>query len=46
MALMDNDREMPSVMEYHSVVETADNGIEYHRIFDDEFRLRKELYNP
>lgn len=36
----------PAIVEYHSIVEMAGNGIKYHRIFDDGFRFRKESYNP
>ena len=35
IAVLENGKEKPTIMEYHSVTEKAKNGIEYHRIFDD-----------
>ncbi len=46
MAVIENGQEKPTIMEYHSIIETAENGIEYHRIFDDSYLFRKEAYNP
>lgn len=38
--------EKPCVIDYHSVVEKAENGVEYNRIYDDGFLFRNEPYNP
>ena len=46
LAILQKGKEKPTIMEYHSVIETAENGIEYHRIFDDGYRFRNETYNP
>ncbi|MCR5131908.1 MAG: hypothetical protein K6C10_10680 [Prevotella sp.] len=46
IALIGKNNEKPTIMEYHSVLEKAENGIEYHRIFDDNYRIRGEAYNP
>ena len=46
IAVLENGKEKPTIMEYHSVTEKAKNGIEYHRIFDDGYRFRNEAYNP
>lgn len=39
-------QEIPTIAEYHSAQETAENGIVYHRIFDDSYRSGGEAYNP
>ena len=46
MAVVENGKTMPVIIEYHSVAETAENGIEYQRIFDDSYLFRREPYNP
>lgn len=46
MAVLEKGKDKPVIMEYHSVAETAENGKEYHRIFDDGYRFRNETYNP
>ena len=46
MAFAEKGQETPTIMEYHSTQETAENGIVYHRIFDDSFLIRGEAYNP
>lgn len=46
MAVIENGKEKPAIMEYQSFAETAENGMMYHRIFDYSFRFRKEEYNP
>ena len=46
LAVLEKGKDKPTVLEYHSVAELAENGIEYFRIFDDGFRFRKEPYNP
>jgi hypothetical protein len=46
IAVLEKGKEKPTIMEYHSVAETAENGIEYHRIFDDSYIFRREDYNP
>ena len=46
LAVWKKGNDKPTIMEYHSVAETAENGIEYYRIFDDSFRFRHEAYNP
>lgn len=38
--------EKPYVIDYHSVAEKAENGLEYNRIYDDGFLFRNEPYNP
>ena len=46
MVAIKNGKEKPTIREYHSVVESTENGVEYHRIFDDSYRFRHEAYNP
>lgn len=46
MAIWEKGKEKPTIMEYHSVTETTENGMEYHRIIDDGYRIRGEAYNP
>lgn len=46
MAVVENGKTMPVIIDYHSVAETAENGIEYQRIFDDSYRFRREAYSP
>ena len=46
MAVIEQGKEVPIILEYHSVVEVAENGQEYHRIIDDSYRFRHEAYNP
>jgi hypothetical protein len=46
MAFVEKGQDIPTVVEYHSAQETAENGIVYHRIFDDSYRIRGEAYNP
>ena len=46
LAVWERGNEKPAVMEYHSVAETAGNGIEYYRIYDDGYIFRHEAYNP
>ncbi len=46
IAVLEEGEEKPTIMEYHSVAETAENGMEYYRIFDNSYRFRKETYNP
>jgi hypothetical protein len=46
MAFVEKEQDIPTVVEYHSAQETAENGIVYHRIFDDSYRIRGEAYNP
>ena len=46
IAIKEKGSDNPTIMEYHSVAETAGNDVEYHRIVDDSYRFRKETYNP
>ena len=46
LAVLDKGNDKPIIMEYHSVAETVENGMEYYRIFDDRYRFRNEAYNP
>jgi hypothetical protein len=46
IAVIENGKTKPDIMEYHSVVETAGNGIDYYRIYDDSYKGRKEAYSP
>ena len=47
LAILEKWSEEPTIMQYHSEVETAENGIEYHRIIDDSSIFRHDkLYNP
>ena len=47
MAVMERGIETPTLLQYHSDVETAENGIKYYRIFDDSSLFHYgELYNP
>ena len=46
MAFVEKGQDIPTVVEYHSAQETAENGIVYNRIFDDSYRIRGEAYNP
>lgn len=36
----------PSFAEYHCVPEKGTNGVDYYRIYDWDFYIRKEYYNP
>jgi len=46
MVFVEKEQDIPTVVEYHSAQETAENGIVYNRIFDDSYRIRGEAYNP
>lgn len=46
LAVWEKGMDKPTIMEYHSVAETVENGMEYYRIFDDSNRFRNEAYNP
>ena len=46
MAFVEKGQDIPTVVEQHSALETAENGIVYHRIHDDSYRIRGEAYNP
>ena len=46
MAFIEKGKDIPTVVEYHSVQETAENGIEYYRVIDDGYHIRGEAYNP
>lgn len=46
MAFIENGNEKPTITEYHSVLEKADNEMEYYRIFDDGHCVGDEAYNP
>lgn len=46
VAFIEKGKDIPSVAVYHSVKETAENGMVYHRIFDDSYQIRGEAYNP
>jgi hypothetical protein len=46
MAFVEKGQDIPTVVEQHSALETAENGIVYHRIYDDSYRIRGEAYNP
>ena len=46
MAIVEKGTEKPVIAEYYSMAEKADNGMEYHRIYDDSWRFRGETYNP
>ena len=43
MAFVEKEQDIPTVVEYHSAQETAENGIVYNRIFDDSYRIRGEV---
>ena len=36
----------PSILEFRGMAETAENQIEYYRIYDDSYKFRHEDYNP
>ncbi len=38
MAVLEKGKESPTILEYHSYVETLENGTEYYRIYDHSFR--------
>jgi len=46
MAVIENGNEKPTLVEYFGFVETAENGIEYHRIYDYSYIFSFEGYNP
>lgn len=46
MAIMEKGMERPVVMQYHGNKETAENGIVYYRIFNDEYVLCNDDYIP
>lgn len=46
MAVMEKGQEQPAILMYTSPVETAENGMEYHRIVDESWINRNESYNP
>lgn len=46
LAVWEKGNDKPTIMEYHSVAETAENSVEYYRIFDDSYRFRNEANNP
>ena len=46
LAVWEKGKDKPAIKEYHSVIETAENGMEYFHIFDDSYRFRNEAYNP
>jgi hypothetical protein len=46
MAVMEKGQEQPAILMYTSPVETAENGLEYHRIVDENWIIRNESYNP
>ena len=45
IAFIEKGQGIPTIVEYHSAQETAENGIVYNRIFDDAYRIRGEAYN-
>ena len=46
MAVVEKGQEEPTLLLYTSPVETAENGLEYHRIVDENWIIRNESYNP
>lgn len=46
MAFIEKGQEIPTIVEYHSLPEKADNGKEYYRIFDDGSPVGDEAYYP
>lgn len=46
MAVMEEGKVKPAIIEYHSLPETAENEVEYQRIYDDGYLFRYEPYNP
>ena len=46
MAVWEKGNEKPAVFQYHSVAETAGNGVEYQRIYDFGYIFRNEARNP
>ena len=46
LAIMEEGKIKPAIIEYHSIPETLENGTEYQRIYDDSFLFRYEPYNP
>ena len=46
MAFIEKGQEIPTIVEYHSAQETAENGIVYHRIFEDSYLNGGAAYNP
>ena len=46
MVMIENGNEKPTLVEYFGFVETAENGIEYHRIYDYSYIFSYEGYNP
>ena len=43
MAFVEKGQDIPTVVEYHSAQETAENGIVYNRIFDDCYLMLNRL---
>ena len=46
MAVLEKGKDEPAILMYSSPVETAENGMEYHRIVDESWINRNESYNP
>lgn len=46
MAVMEKGQEQPAILMYTSPVETAENGLEYHRIADESLRRRNKSHDP
>ena len=46
MAFVEKGQDIPTVVEYHSAQETAEDGIVYHRIFEDSYLNGGAAYNP
>ncbi len=46
IAIMEEGKVKPAILEYHCLPESIENGIEYQRIYDDGYSFRNEPYNP
>ena len=46
MAVMENNSESPTIIDYYSELEKAENNVDYFRIYDAGYIFRKDTYNP
>ena len=46
VSVIEDGNVTPTILEYRGMAETAENQIEYYRIYDDSYKFRHEDYNP
>ncbi|MBO4397949.1 MAG: hypothetical protein J5805_05370 [Bacteroidaceae bacterium] len=46
IAVMENNSESPTIIEYYSELEKAENNVDYFRIYDAGYIFRKDTHNP